>query len=172
MPEDRRRRLTRLATKSSRAFWSCAIRVARIFSYLVVRGPTYGTIWDGEVRTVLRQPLLSFGDWYRNWAAARPAYFRKTRSWFVGSESRPNQRPKSWRSNGGDLWREREFTYDAADETRYYLESSEIPAASRIGRVEDAPSKSMLGPLFEQRSGSLRSWKPLKCPMTTRAKPR
>jgi hypothetical protein len=36
-----------------------------IFSYLVVNGPTYGTIWDG--REDFYPTELRFGIWYRRW---------------------------------------------------------------------------------------------------------
>jgi hypothetical protein len=36
-----------------------------IYSYLVVNGPTYGTIWDG--REDFYPTGLSFGAWYRRW---------------------------------------------------------------------------------------------------------
>jgi hypothetical protein len=36
-----------------------------IYSYLVVNGPTYGTIWDG--REDFYPTELSFSDWYRRW---------------------------------------------------------------------------------------------------------
>jgi hypothetical protein len=36
-----------------------------IYSYLVVNGPTYGTIWDG--REDFYPTGLTFGTWYRRW---------------------------------------------------------------------------------------------------------
>ena len=36
-----------------------------IYSYLVVNGPTYGTIWDG--REDFYPTCLAFGVWYRRW---------------------------------------------------------------------------------------------------------
>src|SRR5262245_52278412 len=36
-----------------------------IYSYLVVNGPTYGTIWDG--REDFYPTGLAFGVWYRRW---------------------------------------------------------------------------------------------------------
>jgi hypothetical protein len=36
-----------------------------VFSYLVVNGPTYGTIWDG--REDFYPTELTFGIWYRRW---------------------------------------------------------------------------------------------------------
>jgi hypothetical protein len=37
-----------------------------IYSYLVVNGPTYGTIWEG--REDITPTGLNFSTWYRNWA--------------------------------------------------------------------------------------------------------
>jgi hypothetical protein len=36
-----------------------------VFSYLVVNGPTYSTIWDG--REDFYPTELTFGIWYRRW---------------------------------------------------------------------------------------------------------
>lgn len=90
-----------------------------IYSYLVVNGPTYGTIWDGLDDFI--PTGLSFSVWYRRWAER--ALRRLDNERLV-----PNLRVGMSKADvltevGGD-WKERKALYRSI----WYFESSEIPA--------------------------------------------
>lgn len=103
-----------------------------IYSFLVVRGPAYGTIWNGECE-LFAPTNHSFEAWFKRWAerALRILGHQKlTRRLRVGMTK------EKVIELTGDFWRDREWTY--AGQTRYYLESSELPVQLELndsGRV-------------------------------------
>ena len=103
-----------------------------IYNYLVVRGPAYGTIWQGE--SELFYPMnLSFEAWFKHWAE-RALRILENEKWV--RLIRKGMDKARVLELTGDFWREREWTYDG--ETRYYLESSEMPVQLELdenGRV-------------------------------------
>ena len=110
-----------------------------IFSYLVVRGPTYGTIWNGEGE-LFAPTGLSFGDWYRHWAERALRILGNEK---LARRVRVGMTKAEVLQLTGDFWRDREFSYGG--ETRYYLESSEIPlqlemdARERVIKINSWP---------------------------------
>ena len=101
-----------------------------IYSYLVVRGPAYGTIWNGEGE-LFAPTNLSFEAWYAHWAQRALRLLENEKLVALIRKGMTKERVLEIT---GDFWREREFTYDGV--TRYYLESSEIPVQLEINDGE------------------------------------
>ncbi len=100
-----------------------------IYSFLVVRGAAYGTIWNGECE-LFEPTQLSFEAWFKRWAerALRILGHQKlTRQIRVGMTN------ASVIELTGDFWRDRGWTY--AGQTRYYLESSEFPVQLELNEL-------------------------------------
>lgn len=97
----------------------CCHQGCAIYSYLVVNGPTYGTIWDG--REDFYPTGLAFALWYRNW-------LEQTLRVLDNERLVPRLRVGMSRSDvlaeiGGD-WQAR----PAFGRLVQYFESSDIPA--------------------------------------------
>lgn len=93
-----------------------------IYSYLVVNGPTYGTIWDGRAEDDDYRPTgLAFNVWYRRWAS---------RALLALENERLVQRLRVGMSEAdvlaavGGHWQKR----PAANGQLWYFEAPEIPA--------------------------------------------
>lgn len=90
-----------------------------IFSYLVVNGPTFGTMWDG--REDWWPTGLSFGAWYRSWA--QRALTALSNEHLVSRLRVGMSRSDVLDTTGGD-WVAR----PAFGRTISYFEASDIPA--------------------------------------------
>jgi hypothetical protein len=90
-----------------------------IYAYLVVNGPTYGTIWDG--REDFRPTGLTFGVWYRRWLERALRTLENER--LVSRLRVGMSRAEVLAEVGGD-WRAR----PALGRPVRYLEAAEIPA--------------------------------------------
>ena len=102
------------------------------YSFLVVRGPAYGTIWNGECE-LFAPTNLSFEAWFKRWAERALRILQNEKLVRLIGVGMTKTRVVELT---GDFWREREWTYDG--QTRYYLESSELPAQLELndsGRV-------------------------------------
>lgn len=110
-----------------------------IYSFLVVRGPAYGTIWNGECE-LFAPTNLSFEAWFKHWAERALRILKNEKLVRLIREGMTKARVVELT---GDLWRDREFTYDG--KTRYYLESNEIPVQleldekARVIKINPSP---------------------------------
>lgn len=90
-----------------------------IYAYLVVNGPTYGTIWDG--REDFFPTRLSFGVWFRRWAERA---LRTLENEKLVPRLRIGMSKADVLAEVGGDWKER----PALSRLVSYFESSEIPA--------------------------------------------
>lgn len=90
-----------------------------IFSYLVVNGPAYGTIWDGREEFYPTGP--TFADWYRRWAERA---LRTLANENLVSGLRIGMSKADVLAEVGGDWQERQ----ALHRPIRYFEASEIPA--------------------------------------------
>lgn len=88
-----------------------------IYSYLVVNGPTYGTIWDG--REDFYPTGLTFAAWYREWAERA---IRSLENEKLVPLIRVGMSKAEVLSRVGGDWRERDVRFAC------FFEASEIPA--------------------------------------------
>ncbi|MEM8534365.1 MAG: SMI1/KNR4 family protein [Chloroflexota bacterium] len=96
-----------------------------IYYYLVVNGPTYGTMWEG--REDFYPTGQSFGTWYRQWAESTLRILANEP--LVDRLAIGMSKAQVIAAIEAD-WREREV-YDGS---KYYLEATDIPAQLELNK--------------------------------------
>lgn len=92
------------------------------YSYLVVAGPAYGTVWDGCPEDDDFRPTgLSFADWYGGWASRALRLLENERLVLLLREGMSKAEVIA---RVGGTWNERKALYRSV----WYLESADVPA--------------------------------------------